>query len=89
MENILRKVVNIDHMFTTAHMCIFVNLYAVCDDLYYKGRRGLRLVLKTRREIEQALKECHDDPGRGGHRGMTITRLKVEVSYYWKSMRVD
>ena len=66
MENILRKVVNIDHMFTTAYMCIFVNLYAVGDDLYYKGRRGLRLVLRTRREIEQALEECHDDPGSGG-----------------------
>ena len=70
-------------------LCILVNLYAVGDDLYYKGRGGLRLVLKTRHEIEQALKECHDDPGSGGHRGMTITRLKVEETYYWKSMTVD
>ena len=81
----MRKFVNIDHIFVR----IFVNLYAVGDDLYYKGRRGLRLVLKTRRDIEQALKECHDDPGSGGHRGMTITRLKVEDTYYWKSMTVD
>ena len=39
-----------------------------------KGR--LRLVLRSRTEIEAALRECHDDPGNGGHRGVTVTLQK-------------
>ena len=46
-------------------------------------------MLRSRAEIEAALRECHDDPGNGGHRGVTVTLKKLEVTYYWTTMAKD
>lgn len=46
-------------------------------------------MLRSRTEIEAALRECHDDPGNGGHRGVTVTLKKLEVTYYWTTMAKD
>ena len=64
-------------------------LYHAGRDLYYKAKEGSRLVLRNRREIECALKECHDAPGSGGHKGVNITLRKVEETYHWKALTVD
>ena len=47
------------------------------------------VALETRSEVEAALRECHDDSGSGGHRGVTITLRKLEMSYYWKTTTAD
>ena len=58
------------------------------QDIYYvcpsKAKR--LLVLMTDGDREQALKECHDDPATGGHRGMTTTQRKLLASYYWSNV---
>ncbi len=66
-------------------------LYHAGRDLYYKGKEGSgpRLVLRNRTEIECALKECHDAPGSGGHKGVNITLRKVEETYHWKALTLD
>ena len=45
--------------------------------LCFVAKGGLRLVLRSRTEIEAALRECHDDPGTGGHRGVAVTLKKL------------
>ena len=57
--------------------------------LCFVANGGLRLVLRSRAEIEAALRECHDDPGNGGHRGVTVTLKKLEVTNYWTTMAKD
>ena len=57
--------------------------------LCFVAKGGLRLVLRSRTEIEAALRDCHDDPGNGGHRGVTVTLKKLEVTYYWTTMAKD
>ena len=46
-------------------------------------------MLHSRAEIEAALRECHDDPGNGGHRGVMVTLKKLDVTYYWTTMAKD
>ena len=57
--------------------------------LYFATKGSLRLVLRSRSEIEAALRECHDDPGMGGHKGVTVTLKKIDMSYYWATMTKD
>jgi len=57
--------------------------------LYYAAKGDLRLVLRSRSAIERALRECHDDPGNGGHKGVTVTLKKIEITYYWATMTKD
>ena len=57
--------------------------------LYFTAKGGLRLVLRSRSEIEAVLRECHDDPGNGGHKGVTVTLKKIEMTYYWATMTKD
>ena len=45
-------------------------------------------MLRSRAEIEAALRECHD-PGNGGHRGVAVTLKKLDVTYYWTTMAKD
>ena len=45
--------------------------------LCFVAKGGLRLVLRSHADIEAALRECHDDPGNGGHRGVTVTLKKT------------
>ena len=55
----------------------------------FDDKASPRVALETRSEVEAALKECHDDAGSGGHRGVTITLRKLQMSYYWKTMTAD
>ena len=57
--------------------------------LCFVAKGGLRLVLCSCAEIKAALRERHDDPGNGGHRGVTVTLKKLEVTYYWTTMAKD
>ena len=61
------------------------------ETMFYRfdDQASPRVALETRSEVEAALKECHDDAGSGGHRGVTITLRKLEMSYYWKTMTAD
>ena len=57
-------------------------------DMYFIGKdRSKRLlVLMNDEDREHAMKECHDNPDTGGHRGVTITQKKLVASYYWSNM---
>ena len=52
--------------------------------LYFVVKGGVRLV-----EIEAALRECYDDPGNGGHWGVTVTLKTIEITYYWAVVTRD
>ena len=55
--------------------------------LCFVAKGGLRLVLRSRTEIEAALRECHDDPGTGGHRGVTVTNWRSRTTgLRWQKM---
>ncbi|KAM3873438.1 glyceraldehyde-3-phosphate dehydrogenase 2 [Diretmus argenteus] len=38
---------------------------------------------------ERVLKECHDNPGSGGHHGKRRTWEKVTSAYYWQTVKDD
>ena len=76
------------HLYAVTSLDLCNTVCVLGDMLYHIYKDNLCLVLKTRSEIESALRECHDDRS-GGHRGVLITRKKLMMSYYWKTMTDD
>lgn len=48
-----------------------------------------RLVITSAEERDEILRECHENPGSGGHQGQKRTLAKVEASYYWCTITQD
>ena len=59
------------------------------DKLHYRHKGNLRLVLFSKDEVAQVLRECHDNPGTGGHPGVRRTTEKVMKSYHWQTLWSD
>ena len=59
------------------------------EQLYYSFQGKLRLVVCNQVQVCNALKECHDNLGSGGHPGRCRTTEKVLASYHWKTLRED
>ena len=57
--------------------------------LYYNFKGRQRLVLFTRDEVCEALRESHDQLGTGGHPGRRRTYEKASASYHWDTIRED
>lgn len=57
--------------------------------LYYTFQEKHRLVVFSKEDVVDILKECHDNLGSGGHPGRRRTLEKVLATYHWKSMRED
>ena len=59
------------------------------EQLYYSFQGKPRLVVCNQEQVCNALKECHDNLGSGGHPGRRRTTEKVLASYHWKTLRED
>ncbi|KAK5908152.1 hypothetical protein CgunFtcFv8_016233 [Champsocephalus gunnari] len=58
-------------------------------DLYYTYKDNERMVVCTKDQMIDVLKECHDNLGSGGHAGRRRTTEKVSATYHWSTMRED
>ncbi|KAI4833264.1 hypothetical protein KUCAC02_016174 [Chaenocephalus aceratus] len=58
-------------------------------DVYYTYKDNERMVVCTKDQINDVLKECHDNLGSGGHAGRRRTAEKVSATYHWSTMRED
>ena len=59
------------------------------EQLYYSFQGKPRLVVCNQEQVCNALKECHDNLGSGGHPGRRRTTEKLLASYHWKTLRED
>ena len=62
---------------------------AASDEQLYYSFQGKPCLVVCNHQVCNALKECHDNLGSGGHPGRRRTTEKVLASNHWKTMRED